>query len=116
VLVRLLSASAVRLYIQCDMMSLLNLVGTRERSPGRLALGSWQTLTYMAQVLLKKTISMPRWYIFMSVDLFGSIAADVIIVDPTAPSHIRVDDAKLSRTCEMYMRGKQSLQVQQCYL
>jgi hypothetical protein len=32
-------------------------------------------------------------------DLPGSVAADVMIVDPTAPSYLRVDDATLFRKC-----------------
>ena len=48
---------------------------------------------------------------FHLVDLAGSIGADVLIVDPTAPSYIRrgLDEARLISHCEVAKRNKHVL-------
>jgi hypothetical protein len=44
------------------------------------------------------------------LDLSGSSAADVMIVDPTAPSYIGLDDVKLFRQSETLKREKRTFQ------
>jgi hypothetical protein len=48
---------------------------------------------------LKKVISMASWIDFPVLHLSGSIDANGMIVDPTAASYLRPDDAKLFRKC-----------------
>ena len=85
------------------MVILLRLFDTRTRGPADSDL---QGASFLDPVLVNG-----KHVDFHLVHIAGGIGADVMIVDPTAPSYVRrgLDEARLISDCEVAKRNKHCL-------
>ena len=100
------------MFVRYAMMFPLSQVGVRVFiNPGSLALGSQLTVICRVRHSWIQRWSMVGVLISMCLIMAGSIGADVMITDPTAPSDVQRgwDESRLLRECERAKREKHVL-------